>query len=85
MDHDGLVTVEVRRAGVRREVEVGVADRPGRCGNVPVLPGQVASLAGFWRAGIAEGCFAPRGRVEVGEGAGAVAIGRDRFGVNVVD
>lgn len=85
MDNDGFITVIVRRAGVRREIQIRVADAPGIRSDIPMFAGEVTRLAGLGGGGIARGCFAAGGGVEVGEGAGAVAVGGDGFGVDVVD
>lgn len=85
MDHNALIGVIVRRAGICREVEVSVADAPGSRGDVAVFAREVAGLAGLGAGGVAEGDFAAVGGVEVGEGGGAVAVGGDGFGVDVVD
>jgi hypothetical protein len=66
MDDDGLVTEKVRRAGIGGEVEVceGCLERRG--GDVSVLAGQVASLAGLWSGDFAWVIFTAVGWVEMG-------------------
>ena len=50
-----------------------------------MLAGQIPSLAGLRRRGVAWGRFAACSGVEVGAGAGAVAVGGNGFLVDMID
>lgn len=85
MDDDGPVAEERADAGLRGGVEVEVRGLEGARGDVAVLAAQVADLAGRWMSGITRRRLATNEGVEVSKGAGTVAVGGDREGVDVVD
>lgn len=85
MDDEGAVSEEGAEAllGGGEVVEVGGVEGVG--GDLAVLAGEVADLAGLGEELVAGGGFAADEGVEVCEGCGAVAVGGNGEGVEVID
>jgi hypothetical protein len=85
VDDEAAVAEEGADALLRRRIQVHVLGREGVRGDLAVLAGQVADLAGLGQGGVAGRGLAADERVQMPESLGAVAVGRDRSCVDVVD
>ena len=80
-----LVTKVVWRARSGGKVVVGEGGGEGRSGgNVTVLAGKIASLAGLRSCNLASVKLATLGGIKMGHRSSAVAVGRNRELVNMV-
>lgn len=61
-----------------------VRDHEGIRRDLAMLAAQVANLAGLGEPGVAGRVFAADERIQVSEGLGAVAVARNRFGMDVI-
>ena len=84
VNDDGFADEGSVAGGRGRDVEVGVAGLEGAAGDVAVLAGEIPDLAGLRVGVVAGGDLTADVGVDVGAGGGAVAVGGDRHGVNVV-
>lgn len=85
MNDDTPIAKERFRALLGGDEQVEVGGLEGRGGDVAVFAGQVAHLACLRLGRVAGGDLAAEEGVEVGEGAGAGAVGGDGLVVDVVD
>ena len=85
MNNDRAIPEECTRTAGSGEVEIGVSGCERVGGDVAKFSTEIADLTGLRLTGVTNWIFTTDERIEMGKCLGAVAIGRDRLIMNVVD